>query len=386
MKPIPLSLYIHFPWCVKKCPYCDFNSHALQGQIPAKLYIDTLISDFQNELSHLQGRKIESIFLGGGTPSLFHAEDLEPLFQTVLPYCTSDVEITLEANPGTIERGQFKDYFALGINRISLGVQSLNAEHLKKLGRIHQVDEVKKAVDEINLAGFSRFNLDLMHGLPQQTLDDALHDLKEAIHLAPTHLSWYQLTIEPNTYFANYPPALPPDDDLAEIEEAGFALLAQHGFERYEISAFARNQDYCRHNLNYWTFGDYIGIGAGAHGKLTLNGQVIRTTKPKLPKSYLSENKLSTPHPQASHVTSPTRGEVIVATDNLAFEFMMNVLRLTHGFNKNLFAERTGLSLETIRPQLELAKIKGLIIETELTIKPSEMGLRFLNDLLNQFL
>lgn len=375
MHAIPLSLYIHFPWCVKKCPYCDFNSHALQNDLPTQTYIDALIADFKLELdSRLREndkRKIETIFMGGGTPSLFHAKDLEPLFEVILPHCAENVEITLEANPGTIERGQFRDYFQLGINRISLGVQSLNEKHLQKLGRIHNINEVEQSVAEIKSAGFQRFNLDLMHGLPDQSSADALADLEKAISLEPTHLSWYQLTIEPNTYFANHPPVLPNDDHLAEIEESGFAVLAGYGFERYEISAFARNQDYCRHNLNYWTFGDYIGIGAGAHGKLTINNHVIRTTKPKLPKSYLN-----TAQSQISQVTD----------ENLPFEFMMNAMRLANGFEKKIYTAQTGLALSMIQEEIYLAKSKGLLLETETHLKPSELGLRFLNDLLNQFL
>jgi len=372
MTQIPCSLYIHFPWCVKKCPYCDFNSHALSaGAAPTSAYIEALIRDFQNELAFLQGLKIQTIFLGGGTPSLFTAKDLEPLFKVVLPHCETEAEITLEANPGTIERGQFKDYSSLGINRISLGVQSLNPTHLKTLGRIHNTDEVKQAVAEIHHAGFKRLNLDLMHGLPKQTPDEALQDLEAALALLPTHVSWYQLTIEPNTYFANYPPKLPHDDALADIEDAGFALLAQHGFERYEISAFAKNQDYCRHNLNYWTFGDYMGIGAGAHGKQTLDDKIIRRAKPKLPKSYLS-------------ASTPPK-EVNIPLKDRPFEFMMNALRLTQGFKINHFTERTGLEIEQIRPQLKVAKTKGLLHEDADRIKPTDLGLRFLNDLLHLF-
>ena len=367
---IPLSLYIHFPWCIKKCPYCDFNSHAAPAHIPAEAYIQALIRDFKLDSPlHGNDRKIQSIFMGGGTPSLFHAKELDPLFKVILPYCSPDVEITLEANPGTIERGQFKDYFSLGINRISLGVQSLNEKHLKKLGRIHNTDEVIQSVAEIHAAGFKRLNLDLMHGLPNQTENEALADLQQAMALNPSHLSWYQLTIEPNTYFASFPPKLPNDDALATIEEAGFALLAAQGFERYEISAFAKNQDYCRHNLNYWEFGDYLGIGAGAHGKITHHHQIIRTTKAKLPKSYLQN--------QTHQNTNP---------ENVSFEFMMNALRLPQGFDKRIFEERTGLPLQNIQVQCDIAKKQGLLEETELRIKPTALGLRFLNDLLNPFL
>lgn len=372
MTSIPRALYIHFPWCIKKCPYCDFNSHAAPNTLPSTDYIQALIQDFKaTENTH----PIQSIFMGGGTPSLFDAAALAPLFEVVVPHCADGAEITLEANPGTIERGQFKDYFALGINRISLGVQSLNPKHLQKLGRVHRVAEVEKSVAEIHAAGFKRLNLDMMHGLPDQTHEEALDDLQKALALGPSHLSWYQLTIEPNTYFASYPPALPHDDTLADIEEAGFALLAANGFERYEISAFARAQDYCRHNLNYWEFGDYIGIGAGAHGKLTENGKIARTTRPKLPKSYLT-------HP-AGLGQDTTKWP---APQELPFEFMMNALRLRQGFLKSLFSARTGLPLEYIRPQLETTKARGLLLETPTHFQPTALGFRFLNDLLNQFL
>ncbi len=362
---IPLALYLHFPWCVKKCPYCDFNSHALSGSLPAERYIARLIEDFS--LNSGIGRKITSIFMGGGTPSLFSAKELSPLFDVILPHCERDLEITLEANPGTIERGQFKDYFDLGINRISLGVQSFNEKHLKKLGRIHNTDDIFKAVDELTSAGFSNFNLDLMHGLPDQTPEEALSDLKQAIDLNPTHLSWYQLTIEPNTYFATKPPTLPNDDALADIEDAGFKLLAQAGFERYEVSAFARDGRYCQHNLNYWQFGDYLGIGAGAHGKINLT----RTTKPKLPKTYMGM------FPPATEV---------IASDALPFEFMMNALRLTHGFPIPLFEERTGLPLTLIAPTLQTLYQKKLLIAEHGRIKTTPLGQRFLNDVLEQFL
>lgn len=365
----PLTLYIHFPWCVKKCPYCDFNSHALSGALPSERYIEKLIQDFKNDYAHagVHKRKIASIFMGGGTPSLFSAKELSPLFAALLPHCEKNLEITLEANPGTIERGQFKDYFALGINRISLGVQSFNEKHLKKLGRIHNTDDIFKAVEELTSAGFSNFNLDLMHGLPDQTLEEALADLRQAIDLHPTHLSWYQLTIEPNTYFAAKPPALPHDDALADIEEAGFEVLSTAGFARYEVSAFAREDRYCQHNLNYWEFGDYLGIGAGAHGKIGL----IRTTKPKLPKTYMG--------PFSPH-TEP------ISKSALPFEFMMNTLRLVRGFPISLFEERTGLSIDAIAPTLEILYEKKLLIAEQGHIKTTPLGQRFLNDLLTHFL
>jgi oxygen-independent coproporphyrinogen-3 oxidase len=310
--------------------------------------------------------------MGGGTPSLFDAEDLAPLFADLLPHCEADIEITLEANPGTIEHGQFADYHALGINRISLGVQSFNPAHLKQLGRIHHQADIFKAVDEIISAGFSNFNLDLMHGLPNQTSAEALDDLRQAISLNPSHLSWYQLTIEPNTYFANYPPMLPQDETLAEIEVAGLSLLDSAGFERYEISAFARNRQRSQHNLNYWMFGDYLGIGAGAHGKISLDkpNTIFRTVKPKVPKSYLQQ-LICTQMPIPRHA--------------LPFEFMMNALRLNQGIELALFTQQTGLPLDLINRQLEQAIQVGLLSPEPNTLKPTDLGYRFLNDLLIRF-
>lgn len=379
MNNVPLSLYIHFPWCVKKCPYCDFNSHQASTTIPTDDYIKALIADFKQEYSFIAPQQIQSIFMGGGTPSLFHAKDLEPLFEVILLHCIENVEITLEANPGTIERGQFKDYRQLGINRISLGAQSFNEAQLKKLGRIHQSHDVNTAVAEIRRAGFERFNLDLMHGLPDQSFPEAIEDLHKAIALQPTHLSWYQLTLEPNTYFAVHPPVLPDDDALAEIEAAGFEILARHGFSRYEISAFAQNHDYCQHNLNYWHFGDYLGIGAGAHGKITLNQKIIRSTKPKLPKSYLNL------YGESGSQQNKNPPKIIMPTA-LPFEFMLNALRLTNGFAKTLFEARTGLNLKEIQTQIDQAKAKSLLVETTTHLQPTAFGLRFLNNLLGQFL
>ncbi len=369
----PLGLYIHFPWCVKKCPYCDFNSFHQPTALPKAEYIACLIRDFEQDWQKVSERTITSIFMGGGTPSLFHAEDLAPLFAKILPHCQPNLEITLEANPGTIEHGQFKEYRDLGINRISLGVQSFQSAHLKALGRIHSADEVAKAVAEIKAAGFSNFNLDLMHGLPKQTLDEALDDLHQAIALQPTHLSWYQLTIEPNTYFAHYPPTLPHDDALAEIEEQGFALLTAAGFERYEISAFARNNRQSQHNLNYWTFGDYLGIGAGAHGKITVEApnHIVRTIKPKLPKSYLQRQSCT---------------QMLLPESALPFEWMMNVLRLKQGVSAHLFSERTGLPLSVIQSKLNRAVQAQLLEADPEKIQASDLGYRFLNDLLTHFM
>jgi oxygen-independent coproporphyrinogen-3 oxidase len=369
---IPLSLYIHFPWCIKKCPYCDFNSHKKDSYFDEATYTQCLIKDFTEDYARLgQNRKIHSIFMGGGTPSLFSAEALAPLFQRIEPYYSDNIEITLEANPGTIEHGAFKQYFDLGINRISLGVQSLNPRHLKALGRIHSVDDVARSIDEIKNAGFKNFNLDLMHGLPSQTLDEALDDLAKALQFTPTHLSWYQLTIEPNTYFANYPPQLPIDETLADIEDAGFELLNAHGFRRYEISAFARDNKRCQHNLNYWEFGDYIGIGAGAHGKITdrPNQKIIRTTKHKLPKNYLDPDK--------DFLSEHTEIEQKEQT----LEFMLNALRLIDGFDLELISKRTFVDIETLAPLFAEAQDRGLIHLSNTHLQPTAHGLRFLNDL-----
>lgn len=369
---IPLSLYIHFPWCVKKCPYCDFNSYQKDAYFDEHHYIQTLIRDFEMDYERFGfGRKIETIFMGGGTPSLFSAKALKALFEKLRPYFAhAQIEITLEANPGTIERDQFAAYFDLGINRISLGVQSFNEAQLKTLGRIHSSGDVENAVAEIQKAGFKNFNLDLMHGLPKQTLDDALQDLQTALSFNPTHLSWYQLTIEPNTYFANYPPQLPQDEMLGEIEHAGFALLAQHGFERYEISAFAREQKYCQHNLNYWRFGDYLGIGAGAHGKVTdLDKKIMRTAKLKSPKNYLDPSK---------NFLAEFKE---ILPDEQTLEFMLNALRLIHGFDLNLFAERTTIPLSSLLPFVEKAQKLNLVSLEHNVLKPTQHGFQFLNDL-----
>lgn len=370
---LPLSLYIHFPWCVKKCPYCDFNSFKKDAYFDEGLYIQALIRDFEIDYARFGfERKIETVFMGGGTPSLFSGKALEILFRKLRPYFSrSDIEISLEANPGTIERDQFAAYFDLGINRISLGVQSFSEAQLKTLGRIHLGADVETAIAEICKAGFSNFNLDLMHGLPLQTLDEALLDLQTAISFEPDHLSWYQLTLEPNTYFANYPPQLPQDDDLALIEAEGFKLLQTFGYERYEISAFACAQQYCSHNLNYWRFGDYLGIGAGAHGKITdPDKKIIRTAKHKVPRAYLDPQK---------DFTAEFK-EILVADQT--FEFMLNALRLIEGFDLDLFAERTSVDAQLLLPFIERAQKLNLVEFKQNALKPSAHGLQFLNDLM----
>src|SRR3990167_4378019 len=330
----PLSLYIHIPWCIKKCPYCDFNSHALQNELPEQAYIDQLLIDLETQLPFVQNRVIQSIFIGGGTPSLFSAKAYATLFALLKKELslTPDCEITLEANPGTIESDRFKNYFDVGINRVSIGVQSFQNEKLKILGRIHEKSHAKYAVNEAHLAGFKRINIDLMFGLPNQTLDDALFDLQSAVDLSPSHISWYQLTLEPNTFFHRFPPVLPSDDARFDIQQAGQHFLRENGFMQYEISAYSKN-DPCKHNLNYWLFGDYLGIGAGAHAKFTdlKTMHVTRRWNTKHPKQYLT-------------VTSDNFCEKkIISGDELPLEFMMNALRLHQVIPIELFEIRTGL-------------------------------------------
>ncbi len=381
MKPMielpPLALYIHIPWCVRKCPYCDFNSHAAGPELPEDAYVSALLDDFDRDLPAALGRPLTSIFFGGGTPSLFSAAALGRLLEGLrarIPMAP-DVEITLEANPGTFEQDKFVAYRKLGINRLSIGIQSFQADKLEALGRIHSGDEALRAAEMARRAGFDNFNLDLMHGLPGQSQEEALDDLRQAIALAPTHLSWYQLTLEPNTVFWNQPPQLPEDDILWDIQEAGQALLASAGFAQYEVSAYARPGRPARHNLNYWSFGDFIGIGAGAHGKLTgADGSVRRTWKTRLPKDYLN---LAKPY---------LAGEKVLAPEELPFEFLMNALRLTEGVPAALFPERTGLPLAALEEGRRAAEQKGLLRVEPERLAATERGQLFLNDLLQLFL
>lgn len=373
----PLAAYIHIPWCVRKCPYCDFNSHAAGSTIPEEAYVDALLADLDLELVHRHGRELTSIFFGGGTPSLFSARALARLLKGVdqrIPFA-SDIEITLEANPGTFEQEKFRDYRALGINRLSIGVQSFQPQKLTALGRIHDGNEAIRAADMARAAGFDNFNLDLMHGLPDQSLDDALKDLQTAVAQAPTHLSWYQLTMEPNTVFWTQPPVLPEDDVLWDIQEAGQAYLAAEGYAQYEISAYARANQRARHNLNYWTFGDFIGIGAGAHGKVTSpDGTLRRTWKTRLPRDYLATEKPF------------LAGERVLTPAELPFEFMMNALRLTDGVSTESFVERTGLPASTLAASRQEAVRKGLLADDPDQLVATEKGQLFLNDLLQLFL
>ncbi|TKJ72572.1 YggW family oxidoreductase [Pseudomonas sp. CFBP13508] len=373
----PLALYIHIPWCVRKCPYCDFNSHTASPVLPEQEYVDALLADLDQDLHAVYGRELTSIFFGGGTPSLFSAEALGRLLQGVekrIPFA-ADIEITLEANPGTFEQEKFIAYRKLGINRLSIGIQSFQQEKLEALGRIHNGDEAVRAAGMARQAGFDNFNLDLMHGLPDQSLDDALSDLRQAIALKPTHISWYQLTLEPNTVFWNQPPVLPEDDTLWDIQEAGQALLAEHGYAQYEVSAYAQAGRPARHNLNYWSFGDFIGIGAGAHGKLSHpDGRIVRTWKTRLPKDYLNPAK------------SFQAGEKSLSNDEMPFEFLMNALRLTAGVESRLYPERTGLSLDTLAEGRREAEQSGLLQVEPSRLAATERGQLFLNDLLQQFL
>ena len=373
----PLALYIHIPWCVRKCPYCDFNSHAAGPTLPEEEYVDALLADLDIDLQHVHGRQLTSIFFGGGTPSLFSDRALGRLLEGVERRVAfaGDIEITLEANPGTFEQAKFKGYRALGINRLSIGVQSFQQAKLKALGRIHDGDEAIRAADMARAAGFDNFNLDLMHGLPEQSIEDALFDLRTAISQGPTHLSWYQLTMEPNTVFWSQPPTLPEDDLLWDIQEAGQALLAAEGYAQYEVSAYAQPGKQARHNLNYWTFGDFLGIGAGAHAKLsTPAGRIQRTWKTRLPKDYLDPAKAF----QA--------GERLLAADELPFEFLMNVLRLSEGVPAELFSQRTGLPLQQLERSRREAERQGLLQADQARLVATAKGQLFLNDLLQQFL
>lgn len=378
--PIPLALYIHIPWCIRKCPYCDFNSHANTGKLPEDIYVKALLADLAEDLHLTEKRPISSLFFGGGTPSLFSANSIEKILNGVdkqLPI-NNHLEITLEANPGTLEHTDFKDYKQAGITRISLGAQSFQDDKLKILGRIHAAKEIYKALESIAHANFASFNIDLMYGLPTQTMSDALYDLNTALSFSPPHLSWYHLTIEPNTVFHKTPPSLPQDELVWDMYEAGQTRLFEAGLLNYEISAFATPTKQCQHNLNYWQFGDYLGIGAGAHSKLTSmqdgDFKVIRHAKRRYPKDYLTENQ--------KFVASSE----IVTQQALPFEFMLNALRLMQGFDKSLFQDRTHLDFKMIEKILHDAKNKGLILMDENKIQPTALGTRFLNDLQQMFL
>jgi len=374
----PLSLYIHFPWCVRKCPYCDFNSHAVRGDLPEDQYIDALLADLESDLPRVWGRPVRTVFLGGGTPSLFSPEAIERLLAGVRARVAlvPEAEVTLEANPGTVETERFRGYRAAGVNRLSIGIQSFQPEQLHTLGRIHGRDEALAAAQAARAAGFDNFNLDLMFGLPQQTLDEALTDLRTALALHPTHLSLYQLTLEPNTLFHAQPPELPDEDVLAAMQEALQAELADAGFAQYEVSAYARAGRRCRHNLNYWQFGDYLGIGAGAHAKITDAEGVTRLWKVKQPRDYL----------ETAGTPAGLGGEQRPSRDDVVFEFMLNALRLTEGVPALLFNERTGLDPSCMQKPLTQAMARGLLEPGLEHIRPTPLGRRFLNELVALFL
>lgn len=389
----PLSLYIHIPWCVRKCPYCDFNSHQAQEDLPEQAYVDALDADLAFDLPLVQGRPLQSIFFGGGTPSILSAKSIDQILQNVKKRVAfaPDIEITMEANPGTFEQEKFRGFRAAGVNRLSIGIQSFNPHHLQKLGRIHGRDEAVNAVAMARAAGFDNINLDLMHGLPDQTPEDAQADLRQAIALAPEHLSWYQLTIEQNTAFYSAPPLLPEDDVLADIQDAGLALLAEAGYAQYEVSAYAKPHRQARHNLNYWTFGDYLGIGAGAHGKITraqLNneqGQITRWWKTRLPKHYLDAAQ-KIPAAVERHVNAFVGGGESLSADSLPLEFMMNALRLVEGVPSVLFAERTGLDKQVFAEQWQQLVRQKLVEADPSALKTTALGQRFLNRVLSSFI
>jgi putative oxygen-independent coproporphyrinogen III oxidase len=383
---VPLALYVHMPWCVRKCPYCDFNSHQLKAPVPPGSYIDVLITDVDTELPHLAGRRIDSIFFGGGTPSLFAPDDFARLLQALRQRLTfaGDAEITLEANPGTIERGRFAGYRDAGINRVSLGAQSFSPRALERLGRIHTAADTHRAVEELRAAGIKNFNLDLMYALPEQTHSEAMVDVRTACALGPSHLSYYQLTLEPGTVFYTSPPPLPDQDAAWAIQAEGQQILAACGYQQYEVSAYAKPGARCRHNLNYWQFGDYVGVGAGAHGKLTSSvpDGIVRTVKPKQPREY--QDGLGAP--AGAKVPAAIGERKHIAAADLPFEFMLNALRLNEGFATRDFESRTGLPVSSVEPALRQAGNRGLIEASARGWRPTELGLRFLNDLQAGFL
>ena len=375
---LPLSLYIHFPWCIQKCPYCDFNSHAVDDSLSESVYIDRLLEDLLTDLQQFQeSRPLQSIFMGGGTPSLFSAQQIQRLLtgiESCIPFA-EHIEITLEANPSTFESKKFADYRAIGINRLSIGIQSFNDQHLKRLGRVHTAKEAIHAVEIARQAGFDNLNLDLMFGLPESDADDSLYDVQQAIELQPTHISFYQLTLEPNTYFHKYPPVLPSDEAIFKTQLACQQLLAEQGYQQYEISAYAREGKQCKHNINYWSFGDYLGIGAGAHGKITqgLPDKIRRSMKPKNPVHYLQQ------------VKNDSLIQTISISD-LALEFVMNHLRLRKGFGLATYTQRTGLPSQSLEPALTHCLQQGLLIEYQQHYLCSEKGWLFLDSILENFL
>ncbi len=377
----PLSLYVHLPWCISKCPYCDFNSHTAGDAVPRERYLKAVEADLRSEAERAGGRSLVSVFIGGGTPSFFTGKEIGQLIDVIAAdFCLQpDIEITMEANPGTIEHDDLSDYATAGVNRLSLGAQSFNAESLTKLGRIHGPDDIRAAYEGAAQAGFDSINLDLMYALPGQDLEMAVYDIEQATALGPAHISYYQLTLEPNTVFhSNPPPDLPDEEKSFVIQERCHELLALHGYEQYEISAFAKSGHRCRHNLNYWLFGDYLAAGAGAHGKLTRsNGKIWRYEKPRHPLSFIEQEESGCLDDREREVTGA----------DIAFEFMLNVLRLPEGFAESDYTARTGLSMDTIKERLESAQAKGMIESVDGSgWRPTAFGLRFQNDLAATFL
>ncbi len=376
----PLSLYIHIPWCVRKCPYCDFNSHAIRDKLPEQAYIDALLADLEQDLPTVWGRAVETVFFGGGTPSLFSPEAIDRLLSDIRSRITvaPQAEITLEANPGTVDHAHFTGYREAGINRLSIGVQSFQPDLLEKIGRIHSGRDAIRAVETAHAAGFDNFNLDLMFGLPGQTLEQARADLHTAIDLEAPHISWYELTIEPNTWFYRHPPQRPDDEALWSMQTTGQSVLGEHGFSRYEVSAYARAGKQCRHNLNYWQFGDYLGIGAGAHGKVTdaARQRITRTAKTRHPERY-SESARSDQRINTSTTLS---------MDDAAFEYIMNALRLDAGFTREMFPAATGLPFAVIEEAAARAIDDELLVEENDTLHTTPRGQRYLNDLLQYFM
>ena len=372
---IPLSLYVHIPWCQKKCPYCDFNSHAITTDIPEARYVESLIEDLKWDEKLSQGRKINTIFFGGGTPSIFSSNSIDQIITATdkLIGISPNAEITIEANPGSTDKIKYDDFFSIGINRISIGVQSFQSEHLKSLGRIHSNKDAKGAILAATKAGFNNINIDLMHGLQNQNIREAKEDLKFAIDAGANHISWYQLTIEPNTEFYSKPPILPNTDELADIYDNGMTLLRKKGFEQYEVSAFTSNKKPSIHNLNYWSFGDYIGIGAGAHGKITTRRGIVRTLKSKMPNSYMERRDKN------------TRIRKSVTQDELITEFMMNALRLKNGVPWTYFESRTGISQSAISERVIDLQNQGLLEFCMEQLRTSDLGYRFVNSILEKF-
>jgi putative oxygen-independent coproporphyrinogen III oxidase len=378
--PPPLGLYVHIPWCARKCPYCDFNSHASAERLPEGAYVDALLSDLDLDVARVRDRSLESVFIGGGTPSLFSAETIARLLEGIAERlaCAPDMEVTLEANPGTLETGKFDGFRQAGVNRLSIGIQSFNNAGLEQLGRIHDAEAALEAVQQAKASGFDRLNLDLMFGLPGQSVDDALNDINSAIALQPSHLSFYQLTLEPNTLFHQHPPRLPEDELIWEMQQRCRQALTGAGFDQYEVSAWAHNGDHCRHNLNYWQFGDYLGIGAGAHGKLSDadTGRITRSWRIKHPRAYLA----------AAGTTDVVGGETAVTEADLPVEFLMNHLRLRGGFERSVFETRTGLSIRRLDEPLDQCIKEGLLIRNGDRICCTDRGWNFLDNVLEMFI